>query len=126
MNWLKLFGITYFSSVPTFHSQRLQIFMDASVEDREAVKLTKLATGAVHCLDALAVVLPLETGVALVLTYGMSECVPMAAGAYCGGGGICQHHVCDRPCGIAPGVRLGLHDGERRRSRLSVVHLLAG
>ena len=78
MSWLKLFGITYFSSVPTVHSQRLQIFKDASAEDREAVKLTKLATRAVHCLDAFAVVLPLETGVALASTYGMSECVPMA------------------------------------------------
>ena len=78
MKPLKLFGITYFSSVPTVHSQRLQIFMDASVEDREAVTLTKLTTGAVHCLDALAVMLPLETGVALFPTHGMSECMPMA------------------------------------------------
>ena len=48
------------------------------------------------------------------------------AAVHCGGGSICQHHACDRLCGIAPGVRLGFHDVECRRSRRSVVHLLAG
>ena len=60
-NWSKCFGITY----------------PSSVEDRDVVKLTKLATGAAHCPDALAVTLPLEAGVALISAYGMSESIPM-------------------------------------------------
>ena len=51
MDWLKHFGMAYFSSVPTAHGQLLQIFQDASVEDREAVKLTKFYESVSLLLD---------------------------------------------------------------------------